>query len=142
MLTVKVTGAEELRRNLAKLGKAFTRPLAEADLMVAVQPMVDAARANVPLGPPSIHLRDNVGAAPDPDGANAHRWIAAVKIGALKTPVIGEIFYGRFLELGTVKQSARPWLRPAYDRLRDVVVKRLASLTGGRVRAALGARNG
>lgn len=137
MLTVKVTHADVLRKTIEKLGKAYTAQKAEDDLMVAVQPMVTAARDNVPLGPPSIHLKDAVGSAPNPLYAKSRGWLAAVAIGAHKVHIIGEVFYGRFLEFGTVKQAARPWLRPAYDSTQDTVVQRLASLVKARFLAAV-----
>lgn len=133
MLSVKVTGAEQLQRSIISLGKAFTKGNAEADLLVAVRPMVDAARENVTLGPPSIHLKDNVGAALVPESGSP-----AVAIGAFRVGRIGEIFYGKFLELGTSRMAARPWLRPAFDRTHDTVLSRLISLVRGRILAAVG----
>lgn len=133
MLSVKVTGAEQLQRSITSLGKAFTKANAEADLLVAVRPMVDAARENVRIGPPSVHLKDNVGAALVPDAR-----FPVVAVGAFRTSPIGEIFYGSFLELGTPRMSARPWLRPAFDGTRDTVLGRLISLVRGRLLAAVG----
>jgi HK97 gp10 family phage protein len=98
--------------------------------------MVQAAEANVGTGPPSIHLKENVTAAPDPAHAKSEGWVASVAVGAGRVPKIGEIFYGRFLEFGTVKQAARPWLRPAFDTTRVAVTRRLAALLAKRVRAA------
>jgi len=138
MITIKRTGEAELQRMLAKMGKAFTPSQAEDDLLVAVRPMVEAAVGNVSLGPPSIHLRENIGASPDADGARSQGWLACVKVGAFWVGKIGEIFYGRFLEFGTVKQAARPWLRPAFDQHRGETVSRLGSLVNGRVIAAVG----
>lgn len=131
MLTVKVTGAREMEQLLGRLGKALPAKDIVADLLVAVRPMVEAARNNVPLGPPAIHLRDNVGATPVPGVPGK------VAIGAFRILKIGEIFYGRYLEWGTVKQSATPWLRPAFDSTRESVISRLVSLIRGRVLAAV-----
>lgn len=129
MLSVKVTGAQEVQRLLGRLGKAITPKDAEADLLVAVRPMVDAARGNVPLGPPTLHLRENIGAAPVPGQAGR------VAVGAFRAEKIGEFFYGAFLEFGTVKQSATPWLRPAFDSTVGSVIGRVVSLLRGRVLA-------
>lgn len=139
MLTLKRSNERALQDFIQRLGKNLTQEGAEADLMVAVQPAVTAAQGNVPTGPPAIHLRDNIGAAPDRDHAAAEGWLASVAIGAFKTLPIGELFYGRFLEVGTVKQAARPWLRPAFEATRDAIISRLASLMRGRL-TAVGAR--
>lgn len=136
MLKVKVTGEAAVERYLQRLVNSLSPENAEADLLVAVQPMAEAARANVPLGPPSLHLKDNVIAAPDRQHAKERGWTAAVAVGARRVPKSGEIFYGRFLEFGTVKQAAQPWLRPAFDSTRDGVARRLAALLAKRVRAA------
>lgn len=131
MLSVKVTGAQEVERLLSRLGKAVNAKDAQADLLIAVRPMVEAAMANVPLGPPTIHLKENIGAAPVPGQSGK------VAVGAFRILKIGEIFYGRFLEFGTVKQSATPWLRPAFDATEGSVISRIVSLLRGRVLAAV-----
>lgn len=131
MLTVTITGKDAISDLLARLGDAVKPKDSESDLLVAVQPMVSAAKGNVVLGPPSLHLRDNIGAAPVPDKPG---WVA---VGAFAVAKIGEFFYGPFLEFGTVKQVAQPWLRPAYDATIDAVKARVTSLLRGRVLAAV-----
>lgn len=136
MLKVKVTGEDAVARYLKRLRGQLTQANAEADLLVAVEPMVQSVRANVPLGPDSIHLKDNITAAPDRAHARSVGWLASVAVGARRVPKIGEIFYLRFLEWGTVKQAPRPVLRPAFDSHSAGVTRRLAALLAKRVRAA------
>lgn len=118
---------------LQQLGRELSRSNAEEDLAVAAEPMVRSAAGNVTYGPASIHLRDNITAAPEQPSPGG---IAAVSVGARRIPKIGEVFYGRFLEFGTVKQAPRPWLRPAFDSTYQQVVRRMADRLQARVIAA------
>ncbi|MBR8084564.1 HK97-gp10 family putative phage morphogenesis protein [Burkholderia vietnamiensis] len=45
-----------------------------------------------------------------------------------------DAFYGRFLEYGTSKMVARPFLRPAYDAMRDAAAKRFSEVIDEKVR--------
>lgn len=38
----------------------------------------------------------------------------------------GNAFWGRFVELGTVKMAARPWMRPAFERIVGTLRERQA----------------
>ncbi len=44
-----------------------------------------------------------------------------------------DAFHGRFLEFGTSKMSARPWLRPAFD----ATVGKLEAVMGDRLKRAM-----
>lgn len=131
-ITVKLQGMEELLGNIQRLGTAYDRAKAEADLMVAVQPILAGAIGFVPYGPPTVHLRENIIAVPNPEIAEAKGDLATVSIGPTKAG-----FYGRFLEFGTYKMSARTWLRPAVDMFGGDTLAKLGTLIKGRILAVV-----
>ncbi|WP_375577108.1 HK97-gp10 family putative phage morphogenesis protein [Paracidovorax oryzae] len=48
-----------------------------------------------------------------------------------------EAFYARFVEFGTSKMAARPFLRPAYDAVRDAAVQAARQTMRERLRAGM-----
>lgn len=104
---VKTEGLRELDRALNQLPLRARSSVLRGALNKAADPIVKEARALVPvdtgLGKKSIRKR-----ASTPRAANGFN--AVVTIGFLQ-----RAFYLRFIELGTSKIPAKPFLRPAFD---------------------------
>lgn len=116
MITLKVAGFAELERALRKLPEEVAGRVLNSALRKAGAPMADTARSLAPRS--------------DDPGAKGHM-ADSIKLRALKVvsdhdvevalwlgPDTGH-FYGQFHEFGTVHQSARPFLRPAWDAHKD-----------------------
>jgi len=109
MATLEVKGMQELLDKLTKLGKKGSR-IENKAILAAAKPILDAAVS-------TNAFRDRTGKG------RAGLKINRVKSkGDTKTVLIGiekgdisEIFYMKFLEFGTSKMSARPYLGPAYE---------------------------
>lgn len=79
----------------------------------------------------SISEPSNHGITPSDPGQQPHkdtgRLRASVSHEVDKATLTGRVGtnvdYGKFLELGTVKMAARPWLRPALEKMRSTVIK-------------------
>ena len=109
MAELEVKGMQELLNKLTELGKKGSR-IENKALLAAAKPILDAATStNV--------FRDITGKG------RAGLKISRVKSkGDTKTVLIGiekndisEIFYMKFIEFGTSKMTARPFLQPAYE---------------------------
>lgn len=61
--------------------------------------------------------------SPKLTGHNA-RSISSLQLGKLLWAVRTESGYGGYLDLGTAKMAARPYMRPAFDAARREVLKR------------------
>lgn len=49
-----------------------------------------------------------------------------------------DAFYGRFLEYGTSKMAARPFLRPAYDAVKDAAAEKFSEVIDEKVKELTG----
>lgn len=108
---VRVTGVDRLTRKLRKLqGDAFSAATMTDALWDAAEPVERTASDLAPKRTGALSRgvhRDVMDREPGP----------AVGVGIGRNE-----FYGLFSEVGTVKEPARPWLRPAFDTHRRAVV--------------------
>ena len=134
---VVVKGDRELQALISRLGKFLTREQAEKILLDAASPVAVAAAGRVPTGPPALHLKEHVVAVPVSESA-AGQTIAEGAVARVGIGPAREVFYGRFLEFGSVKQAAEPWLRPAFDAMKDQTLKLIMVQVLQRLKAAVG----
>jgi HK97 gp10 family phage protein len=123
----EVRGLADLDRFLATLAEEVQRKMLYSSLMSAAKPVMDQAKANV---------RREFGASLDYTGTlergitrgrrrktglaarvdvklRRGRPASASTVNGVRKPYGDDPFYGRFLELGTSKMAAKPWLKPA-----------------------------
>jgi len=144
-VSVKIEGLEELRATLQRLGRdAFTKPEVEAGLraggqVVRKEAIARAARADAPhrLGRSREivqpgNLKRNITVRRN---RNTGGHFASVSVG-----VRSKAFYWRFLEFGTRKMRARPFLRPAFSGRQEpalaAIIERLKKRLDAAVRKA------
>lgn len=170
-VNVKFRGLKEIERALEQLPKRVDRKILNEGLLVAARMVRDDARAKVPLlrVPHPNRLRGTVKRSiqamrirPDKYSATVlvrvrpltRRQIANFKRAATKKGVKWKTgadnprdpFYWMFLEFGTSKMRARPFMRPAFENkkmqavsasiavFRERTQAELAKLGAGRVR--------
>lgn len=120
-ISVDLAGAKELEAALDNLGKAVATRIGRK----AVRDPANLLKVVLTLTAPYLpgrrdhrgryygHLRDN---------------LKVVSVKAKKPGLIlyrvstGDAFWGNFLERGTVKMSAKPWMRPTVDRMTGEIV--------------------
>jgi len=102
---------DNLQDKLDKLAeKASPRELGQA-LKFAAEPVVESAKSRVSVR--TKELRNDI-----------HSRLMQANTAGVTVVVGTKHFYGRFLETGTRRMAARPWLRPALDENQDEVVRR------------------
>lgn len=110
----KLSGFDEFYDVLYELPKATQRNTLKRVNTKAMKPVLEDARSNVP-----------VGASGDLKGSVRIQHKVLKKKGALRTSVTaggGATYYAPFIEFGTVKMPAQPFLRPAIDgKEQDVI---------------------
>lgn len=119
--SLRFEGGKELAAALARLPQSVSKKVCIDALLEAADPMVAVARRIAPREPGAPDLADNIEARAVSGGKDG---LPTVAWGPLK-----DFFYGYFLEFGTVRMSARPFMRPAFDsqmdRSLDILRRRL-----------------
>ena len=85
----------------------------------------DEKRKNALEKGSDIIVKDARARAPIDTGLLSREGIAAEVVSGEEADIgwTGDAFYGRFLEMGTSKMSARPHLRPAYEAKKNQVIE-------------------
>lgn len=109
-MAVRFEGGPEVAAKLAELSKKLGQRTSQEALELGAERMRVAMVRNAPRRPPHPDMADHIVTSPLPLRAGE---TAAVAIGPDK-----RFSYGLFVELGTVHQAARPFLRPAFDSQR------------------------
>jgi len=110
MATEYVQGMSELLRKLKELPKAVQNGLMDDALMAGGEPMLDTAKAVVAVDKGTV--RDSLKLVQDPPRKHSHR----VRLQTGEGDYKGESFHGAFLEYGTAKMTAKPYMRPGFDQ--------------------------
>jgi HK97 gp10 family phage protein len=129
VITVETYGFKELDAMLTELPKRVVTNILRRSLRRAARPIRDLARAKAPVKTGLVRRSITIlSVRLDRDGlvvakigirrpkvrVRAPRAVKGLA-GKTKMRVINDPYYGRFLEFGTVKMRAQPFLRPALD---------------------------
>ena len=119
---LELKGVEDLRRGLAELDQAVAKrigrkaardPAVVLRAVLAVTAPYRPGRRMRPGGADYGHLRDNLKVVS----------VRAKKPGLFLYRVsTGDAFWGNFLELGTVRMAARPWMLPTVEGMKGEIV--------------------
>jgi HK97 gp10 family phage protein len=116
-------GVAALTRQLEALGKLDDGKALKRAVAAGIQPAKRAAQATIPVGTKPHRLKSGLLVAPGfaktqirtRTSINAAKNVASAVLG-----VTGDAFYAvQFVEMGTIKMRAQPWLRPALAAGRD-----------------------
>ena len=145
----RLDGGAELQKRLLTLPSAVTAQHQRTALMAGAEVIRAEAAALAPRGPGAEHIADHIVIDPltDAELDRADEFVgdnAAVLVGPER-----KFFYGYFLEYGTSKMPAQPFMRPAVDSKArpalSVALSRLwesiLAVAGGRTPSA-GSRGG
>jgi HK97 gp10 family phage protein len=143
---MKLHGAAELDAKLAALGTDIAGKLGAAALRGASKALrtelIDAAPYN-PKGPTLKVFTATGGQVRRTDYGHLRDNLRVKRVKATKPFMIrfqvttGRAFWGAFLEWGTARMGAKPWARPAFDRMQAKLIEIvLDTLSRGVTRAA------
>ena len=131
-LTMKVEGLDELNRRLNRLESKQIKKIVRSSAMKSTTPMVRAMKSNVEVD--DGHLKKSIG--------RQSRFFRkgkffSMKIGIRSKQVADDSWinvYGPMLEYGTLKMSAKPWMRPAFDEHANPTILRFRDEMAGKLR--------
>lgn len=116
---IKVDGLSELKRKLDKLPEELRRYALNEAAKAGAQPIRDEAarlapRASSPSHPELGHLADHIAVFEPTKTAKG--------VSVRQGPAAG-YYWGRYLEFGTSKMPAQPFMRPAFDANKEAAVE-------------------
>jgi len=112
MAEFKLEGLQELEQILQEIGKKASR-IENKAIKKAAEPILEDAKTTTAFTDRTGKLREGLKIS-NIKNKNGEKY---VEIGITKGDN-SEIFYGKFLEWGTSKMAARPFLQPAYEKIK------------------------
>ena len=136
-MSVKVTGLRDFKVQMQKLGAAFDDAVDDGVFVTANDVRTYAiksiqetssgqqVRRSKQGGGTYTHTAAAKGQAPNTDTGNLVASIAVEKAGNAKYHIGSGLDYAEFLEFGTSKMGARPWLQPAMQANRKNLINNI-----------------
>lgn len=127
MIKFALGGVEQAIASIRNIGAAVNDNSLSIEAMRALEPVAETARLLAPVQSgelrDSIVVSDQLLSQPRRDGG---RKGGGVYVGVLAT----QAFYAWFVELGTVKMAAQPFLAPAFEQHRQDIIDILGKGAG------------
>lgn len=125
-----VQGVEETIAALREFPKSTGRATLRRALVKAANPVAVVARSYAPDDPqtPAPDLKSSIAVATQLTRRHraAKRDEVEVHVGPTRVSGRAVLNYAAIQEFGSYKQTARPFMRPAWDRMKDIVFRILA----------------
>ncbi|KGK87367.1 HK97-gp10 family putative phage morphogenesis protein [Clostridium sp. HMP27] len=120
MANIELTGVDEILNKLQQIGANVGR-LENKALKNAAEPVLEDAKGTNAFNDRSGNLREGlkISNVKKKDGSKY------ILVGVDKGDN-SKIFYDKFLEFGTSKMPARPFLQPAYEKNKNTIQKTIA----------------
>jgi HK97 gp10 family phage protein len=116
-MSIKVAGLKELERKLLTFEPKLGRKIIRQALRSGAKVIHSAVKADVPVETGA--LKESLKVRAMRKRKHSYGVMIATSEGWFK----GDEFYGAFLEFGTSKMPARPFVRPAFDSEKDNAAK-------------------
>lgn len=140
LVSVKVDGLRDLGERMKGLSEDMNNRIARAATAAGAVVIRDAAKQKAPVRTGNLRKNIIVKRLPKGESPLTSEHIVTVRQGKLtkkqRDAGLVDAFYGRFVEYGTAKSPAQPFLRPAYDQnkekatqaIKDRISKRLTKV--------------
>lgn len=139
--SIELVGAKELRAKLQSMTADVRKAASDAVVGSAVELRADvvksihrwpaSGRIYTKYNPSRTHQASAPGQAPMTDTGRLANSVFFDKVGDLTAVVGSNLIYALYLEHGTTQMAARPFFRPAVERMRPKFNKRLEAAIRG-----------
>ena len=116
---LRIQGGDELAKNLLSLSSRLSTSIMNQALTEGGGVVQKRASELAPRDPGAPDLADNIGISPI---RKTEERGGGVAIGPTRS-----FYYGKFLEFGTAKMGAQPFMRPAFDETQRQVLNVVGS---------------
>jgi HK97 gp10 family phage protein len=143
-ISVEVQGLKKMETDLIALGEELSKKVFPAAARKANKRFADTMRAKAPRGTRPLQkgqarLADSIlqRTSVRSDGVKGATVVVLTGLRKESRSDPSLAVHGRFLEFGTVKMSAKPWMRPTFDTEKNSVLEDFSKeLQAGITRAA------
>lgn len=122
-VTVKIEGLSELGARMKTLTSDVNNRIARAATAAGAVVIRNAAQQKVPVDSGNLKKNIIVKRLPKGESPLTSEHIVTVRKGKLtskqKSSGLKDAYYGSFVEYGTAKMPAQPFMRPAYDQNKE-----------------------
>lgn len=137
MTTIKIDGLKELGQAMRGLTEDVNKRIARAATGAAAQVIRKQAIQNAPVDTGNLKRNIIAKRLPPAETSLTSEHIVTVRQGKVtkkqKEKGLKDAFYGRFVEFGTVKAPAQPYLRPAFDSKKEEAVRAMTDRLKARI---------
>lgn len=137
-VTIRLEGSERLQRELRRLSDDLRREVGQVVLGAAIEMRADIVQ-RIQRGPASgitykksnptrTHTASAPGQPPMSDTGRLANSITFDRVGDLTATVGSALNYAPWLEYGTSRMEARPFFRPAVERMRPKYIGKLEDI--------------
>ncbi len=117
-MAVQITGDKQLEKVFDQFEVNLRKKIARKAIRKAAKPVRDTAIARAPVDTGLLKKSIKVRAM---KRSRKNKHTVAVRVVTGEGFFKGEAFYGGFLEYGTTRMRARPFMRPAHDENKNTV---------------------
>lgn len=117
-MPVKLEGMDQLMRQISAIGRSVEAGTKEKALKAGAELLKEKVKESAPVR--TGKLKENIIVSDVKDGV--------VNVGPDQQ---GDAFYGHFLEFGTSKMSAKPFMGPVYENNKQDVQDKMAEVIKG-----------
>ena len=140
-VSISLSGSKELQAALRKAGDDVRREVSDVVLGTAIELRADVVQS-IQRGPASgrtykksnptrVHTASAPGQPPMSDTGRLANSVTFDRVGDLTASVGSTLAYAVHLEYGTSRMAARPFFRPAVEKMRPKFLSKLESAISG-----------
>ena len=125
----------DMEQGLDKLADSVGESVLRSAGYAGAKIFMDEAKILAPVGTGT--LRNNIivkRAEEKSEGAEKQTYVVTVRAGKFNTE--GDAFYWRFVEFGTARSAARPFMRPAFESMKNAAIDAMRQRMADRIKEA------
>lgn len=133
---MEVSGLKELADKLRELGPDIAKNALRAGIRAGAKAIKDSAAASAPQDTGTLKKALYIKHIREQSGTSQQTFFVGVRRGKKYAKKGQDAYYWSWNEFGTARQPARPFMRPAFEQNKEVVIKAVADRIKKRIEAA------
>lgn len=137
-LTIKVDGLQDLERKLLSYGDRLAKNGLRASVAAGARVVLKEARANVPVDTGTLKRSLYMKQIREESTNTVQTYFVGARFGKAEQKKNRDAFYFPFVEFGTEKMPAQPFMRPAFESTKEAAIEAIKNKLAERVEKLAG----